>query len=114
LTGFNYYRLKAVDLDDTFEYFRVEVVRMNAGRKLSVYPNPTSGQAITFVADVDSETGHVTLIDQFGVEVFNGPVSARQHSIIFPTPLRPGMYILRYRSEGFEQTERVIVKPQGM
>ncbi len=114
LAGYNYYRLKAIDLDGTFEYFGVKAVQVNARKKLAVYPNPTSGQSISFDANFDSETGHVTLIDQFGEEIFNGPVSAHQHSIVFPTPLRAGMYILRYRSEGFEQTERLVVKPEGL
>ncbi|MCP3932047.1 MAG: hypothetical protein GY705_23490, partial [Bacteroidetes bacterium] len=42
--GLNYYRLKQVDFDDSFEYSDIKVVEISgSAKKLSVFPNPTTG-----------------------------------------------------------------------
>lgn len=44
-SGNNYYRLKQIDFDGTFEYSETRVVHFEAnGKELSVYPNPSAGQ----------------------------------------------------------------------
>jgi len=109
--GFNYYRLKAVDLDDTFEYFGVVVAKIDAPKKLSVYPNPTSGASIDFDLNFSpGEHDRVVLTDQMGVEVFEGMVNVVQNRVVFPDKLNPGVYLLRYLGAGFEQTTRVLVR----
>lgn len=40
LDGWNYYRLKIVDLDETYEYSNVEVVKVDRESNLEIYPNP--------------------------------------------------------------------------
>ena len=110
LIGVNYYRLKAVDLDDSFEYFQVKMVKLNGAKKMTVYPNPSSGDVIAFRTNFDG-TGadRVMLLDQLGTEIFNAPVS-ETNSINFQNRLRQGVYLLRYVSDGFEQTTRIVIK----
>lgn len=111
LTGFNYYRLKAVDLDDTFENFGVKLVAMESAKRLAVYPNPTTGESISFRRNFNAqESDRIAIIDQLGVEVFNGPATGSVNSIAFPNTLRAGIYMLRYTSGDFEQIQRIIVK----
>lgn len=111
MNGFNYYRLKAIDLDDSFEYFGVKAVRIAAAKELAVYPNPSSGESVTFRTNFHAgESDHVTLVNQLGVEVFNGRARATDNTITFPNALRPGVYMLRYTSGDFEQIQRIIVK----
>lgn len=38
--GWNYYRLKMVDLDGSYEYSNIEVVKLDHEAKLEIYPNP--------------------------------------------------------------------------
>lgn len=110
LRGNNYYRLKAVDLDDQFEYFGVKVVKIVAPRYLTVYPNPSSGGAISFRTNFNpTESARVTIVNQLGVEIFRGTATASEVNIPFDGRLPAGIYFLRYVSEDFEQTARVVV-----
>lgn len=111
LVGVSYYRLKAVDLDETFEYFPVKMAELHGPKKIAVYPNPSSGHLITFRTNFNaSENDRVLLIDQLGVEIFSGRVAESQNSIAFQNTLRPGVYMLRYVSDGFEQVTRIVIK----
>src|SRR5687768_17280615 len=110
LLGKNYYRLKAIDLDDSFEHFAVKLVELKGSKKLAVYPNPTSGDLIAFRTNFNpSESDRIVLINQLGVEIFSGRASAAQNSISFSDRLRPGIYMLRYVANGYEQTTRVFI-----
>jgi hypothetical protein len=111
LLGQNYYRLKAIDVDDSFEYFQLKAVKMNGSKKLAVYPNPSFGDVISFRTNFSpGESDRVLVSDQLGMEIFNGRTTANPGSILFQNKLRPGIYLLRYVSNDFEQTARVVVK----
>lgn len=110
LLDVNYYRLKAVDLDDSFEYFRVKMVRVEGVRILSAFPNPSSGNDLSFSLNFNpEESDRIVVIDQMGVEVFNAPAASAQSTITFSAPLSPGVYILKYRSATSQQATRVVV-----
>ena len=111
LLGTNYYRLKAVDLDNSYEYFDVSAVRMSGSKKLAVYPKPSNGERISFRANFHyQESDRIVLIDQLGVEVFNRLAANMENHILFPNVLQPGIYMLRYTSKDFEQVARVVVR----
>ena len=111
LIGFNYYRLKAVDLDDSFEYFGVKAVNISAPRKMTIYPNPTTGNEISFRVNFGpQESDRIILTDQLGSEVYNSPVASSTNTFALKNELRPGMYVLRYISKNFEQVSRVVIK----
>lgn len=110
MLGTNYYRLRAVDFDNSYEYFEVKAVKIEGSKILAVYPNPSNGEHIAFRPNFNyQETDRIILIDQLGVEVFSGLASATESSIIFQNPLQPGVYMLRYVSKDFEQVTRVVV-----
>lgn len=111
LLGKNYYRLKAVDIDDSFEHFAVKLVELKGLKKLAVYPNPSSGSAINFTTNFNpSESDRIVLTNQLGVEIFSASASATNNSISFADKLRPGIYMLRYVAGDYEQTARIFVK----
>ena len=111
LIGFNYYRLKAVDLDDSYEYFGVLAVRFTAPKNMDVYPNPGSGEAISFSANFNpGESDRIILIDPLGVEILNIRASAVPDGMSFQEKLRSGVYILLYKSDDFRKTTRVLIK----
>ncbi|MEO5600024.1 MAG: T9SS type A sorting domain-containing protein [Cyclobacteriaceae bacterium] len=111
LIGYNYYRLKALDLDNSFEYSAVKAVKLNGSKKLAVFPNPSTGEVISFRTNFSpSESDRIVILNQLGVEIFNGHASASQNQISVEGKLRAGMYMLRYVSKDFEQTARIVVK----
>ena len=111
LPGFNYYRLKAVDLDESFEYFPVKVVKLLGSRRIATYPNPSSGEVISFRTNFSvSEDARIILTDQLGMEVFSARASEIGNSIVLQHKLGTGIYMLRYVSEGFEYTTRVAIR----
>ena len=110
LLGMNYYRLKAVDLDNSYEYSPVKVVKMSGSKKFAVYPNPSNGLAIAFRANFSpQENDRIFLIDQLGVEVFSEVATSNENTIVFESALKPGVYMLRYVSRDFEQVSRVVI-----
>ena len=107
----NYYRLKAVDLDDSFEYFQVKLVHVQGVKDLSAYPNPSSGEVISFSFNfAPEESDRIILMDQLGVEVYSAPVSGVTDRIVLQERLAPGIYMLKYRSANSEQVTRILVK----
>lgn len=110
--GWNYYRLKAVDLDDTFEYFDVVAAKFEGSKELAVYPNPSAGESISFRTNfIATENDRVIITNHLGVEIANvHAASASDNSIAFDSKLFPGVYVLKYISGEFERTVKVVVK----
>lgn len=108
--GSSYYRLKAIDLDGTFEHFGVKAVEVDAPKNISVYPNPSTGELIVFTTNFSpQESDRIFLIDPLGEEVFSAMATSNEHTLVFENALKPGVYMLRYVSQGFEQISRVMV-----
>lgn len=64
--GYNYYRLKQVDMSGHFEIFDVVSVKVQLGRKdqIRIYPNPTEN---IFIIEGDPlELDHISLINPYG------------------------------------------------
>jgi len=109
--GWNYYRLKAIDVDNSYEYFSVRAIRFNGAKKLTAYPNPVEGRAIGFRVNFSpQESDRIIIIDQVGIELYNAPAITVDNTISLPESLPPGVYMLRYVSQDFEKVTRVIVK----
>jgi hypothetical protein len=110
LIGFNYYRLKAVDLDGSVEYFVVRVVKITGPKLVSVYPNPADGKSIFFKLNFNpSEQDQAVLVNSLGVEVLRSKIHSIENSLDFDPALSPGVYILRYESADFESIIRISI-----
>lgn len=62
-SGWNYYRLKMIDLYASYEYSPIEVVKVAAHTSLAVYPNPVG--EVLIIQDTEMNTGAVK------IEIFN-------------------------------------------
>lgn len=108
--GQNYYRLKAVDLDDSYEYFGPIAHIFSGSRQINIYPNPSNEGFIE--VDINfypSEGSHITILNTHGVEVIS-PGEASASSRIELGSLSPGIYLLKFSSREFNQTKKFIVK----
>jgi Secretion system C-terminal sorting domain len=109
--GKNYYRLKSVDLDGSFEYSSVVVGTIEVSKSIFVYPNPSNGDFVTVSANFElNENTRVTIFTYEGVIVQQNQLSERESRIDFVNHLSSGMYILKYTSGQYSQTVRFSVK----
>lgn len=104
--GSGLYRLKMIDMDNTFSYSRIQEVKGEKILDISVYPNPVSDELI--VSSNLSSISEIKLIDLKGSHVY--PASLVGKSI--PVKKYPdGIYLLviRYKS-GETETRKVLIR----
>ncbi len=111
LVGNGYYRLKAVDIDGSVEYFKIKSINYNGGKRFGVYPNPANGLSIKYAINFEP-TSHdrVVLVDAVGNELFSAAVTATENELIPDKALPSGVYLLRYISSTYQQVARVFIK----
>lgn len=113
----SYYRLKQVDLDNTFEYSGIISVNYIKAKniKFIVYPNPNKGE---FTADISGiENNHevtISLRDEKGRMVYNSSFyiqdqSSSKLNIIPESHLVNGIYVCTLTLEGIEFNVKVVV-----
>lgn len=109
LTGYSYYRLKAVDTNGEFDYSdlrRVEFRPANA----EVYPNPAHGQVT--ISGLSDDIEHVRLLDSRGSVVRNWRVAGEVQIEAPVTDLPAGVYMVELNTaSGAVQTERLVIQP---
>jgi hypothetical protein len=107
--GFNYYRLKMVDIDQKFEYSSLQAVKIQSSKKFWVHPNPSTS-SINFYTNFDGAEGdRIVLIDQMGKELAEVQ-GGNKRTIDVLGDVKPGIYVLKYFTQGGQYTSRVILK----
>jgi hypothetical protein len=117
IENISYYRLKQVDLDNTFEYSSVISVNYNKTKnlKFTVYPNPNKGE---FIADISGlENNHevqITLKDIKGNVVYTSAFyiqdqASSKLNIVPMNKLSNGLYICTLTLEGIDYNVKVVV-----
>ncbi|MFK8006937.1 MAG: T9SS type A sorting domain-containing protein [Saprospiraceae bacterium] len=102
-SGINYYRLKIIDHDNSFEYSNIEVVIFDATPTIQLYPNPV-GQTIQLEGfDLGTDNVHLEIIDRNGKLIFSNNVSVKDGRLQISTDLAKikytGTYFLRVISQ---------------
>ena len=74
--GWNYYRLKMIDNDDSYEYSRVEAVkyRLKENNSILAYPNPVKD--VLFIQDTE------WLEEEVSFEIFDGNANSVFEKVI--------------------------------
>lgn len=111
--GIIYYRLKAVDIDATFEYSPVIKVEVGFEGKLAVSPNPVkdaSNLKIQVPSEFREDLAYVGLFDLSGVKVQEFRNFNTDGSLQINQKLKSGMYILKVNHNGLQENIRVIVQ----
>jgi hypothetical protein len=111
VVGFNYYRLKAVDLDYSEEYFAVKSAKIEGEKAIGIFPNPSRGASVSIVTNFAPSAGDkVRLLNSFGVEVLTRSVVTNNIILEGGNNLLPGVYFLQYAGNSHNQTIRFIVE----
>lgn len=111
LPGANYYRLRMVDRDNTYEFSRVEDVVVRPDQPFLVPgANPTSGERIG-LRSWGVDLSQLRLSNLLGQQIpFRVQSEAGGFAELIPASvLAPGMYILSCNQEGFQSHTRIMV-----
>lgn len=87
------YRLKMVDLDETYKYSEVRIVKGTAGlNDFTVFPNPSNGNATVAISDF-SEGTEVFVLDNSGRLIKN--IVMRNSNNVPISGLQKGIYMIK-------------------
>ncbi|NML20947.1 T9SS type A sorting domain-containing protein [Pseudoflavitalea sp. G-6-1-2] len=103
-SGWNYYRLKMVDIDSQYKYSKVVAVRTN-GPALQVYPNPSNGQ---FTIQSDNAASELKMFDVNGRLVHSQRLVQGGNKINAGV-LSRGVYVLKIEDGVKIYIERMII-----
>jgi hypothetical protein len=101
--GSHYYRLKQIDLDNTYSFSRTIVVRFDGQARIALYPNPT---ADILRIEANSPVNMVEIFDSRGISM-GKPVTTPQNGSggnireISLRGMRPGIYLVKVDGESF-------------
>lgn len=107
LDGINYYRLKIIDLDGTFEYSDIQAVKMEVSGAVAVFPNPIQNQQLQLVSTYTNPQQY-HFYDTRGTLILSGEFSNGPQSVRLPE-LQSGLYILKVSGIGVSQIIKVLV-----
>jgi hypothetical protein len=102
--GVNYYRLKIIDHDYTFEYSNIEVIIFEAAPVIKLFPNPV--EKTIQLEGLNSNLGNVLLeiFDRNGKLIFSNKISINDGRLQISTETvniqNPGTYFLRVIGQG--------------
>jgi hypothetical protein len=111
LLGFSYYRLKAIDIDGSYDYSDLQVVKLEGTRTVIAYPNPATSDQLNFMSNfTPSENDVVVLRDSRGQEILSSEVTMNKFSLVPTRNLSKGLYLLEYKGANWSGVIKVFVK----
>lgn len=117
LDGINYYRVKAVQTDGTYEYSTIVKVIRSATkeRNLSVYPNPVSTKQFTLqLNNYQRGVYSIQLVNNNGQQLMTKTIQHNGGSVSVslekPSTVQPGIYILQVKGESSVENRKLIIK----
>lgn len=109
LRGINYYRLKQIDHDGSFEYHNTISVNAPIEQHVSIYPNPLHSDALNIELGVQETLPvDVVIFNIMGDAVFRSTYDHRNIQAELPN-LSSGTYIVSIKGKGFEHTDRILI-----
>jgi hypothetical protein len=109
LIGYNFYRLKAVDRDRTFEYFGIKSALVEGKVDVKVFPNPLKDNTLNYSLNFNPNEGdRVRVINSLGKEIINTQVAGNGGVLLMNERLVGGIYFLQYLGSNHRQTIRFI------
>lgn len=109
--GKNYYRLRMVDLDETFEYSDIVSAQVSANNIVALSPNPTQGGNVRYTMNFTPEEGdQLVVYDLMGGIVQANPVVSFTGELTLSSSLLRGTYLVRYKGQTVNQVIRLVVE----
>lgn len=110
--GVNYYRLRLVDVDHSFDYSKVVSIDFDAGAGFVIYPNPATGNQLT-IQFAEAVNGQLSIFDMAQRKVLSRMVTGTPaHEVILDDlALKSGAYIIMLESGGKRVMNKLLVRP---
>lgn len=109
--GRNYYRLRMVDLDETFEYSEIVTANVSANHTVFLSPNPSRGGTVRYEINFAPEEGdQLVVYDLVGGSVAAQNVLSFTGELVLPSTLTRGTYLVRYKGQAVNQVLRLVVE----
>lgn len=114
--GINYYRLKALDLDQTFTYTRIVKVATDVATSGSnLYPNPVTGKSINLeLLNLVKGRYDLTLINTAGQIIYTKkiehPGGTASQLITIPENVGTGLYGAEIKGENMSVYKKLIIE----
>lgn len=110
-----YYRIKCIDIDGTFKYSKIVVVRQTKERKISIFPNPAHSFVTVEFFAVRNEIIKLTLLDVTGKQVSDYTIKALQGSNSSNLNLlhhvnNKGIYYLKFNLGGEVYVKKIYIQ----
>lgn len=93
----NYYRLKSVDKDGSFEYSQTLLIVREADLTVDIYPNPAVDHITIRINFEPTLQDRVQVLDPTGNVVFAMIIDSLEVEIPFEKNLKPGVYLVKYQ-----------------
>jgi hypothetical protein len=109
--GLEYYRLKTVDLDGSFEYSNIIVLKRVDERHLKLSPNPSGGKLVLSFSSEKEQSAMIAIIGIAGRVLYldREEVQVGENSIQLRLGLIPGIYFLELEIDGKILIERLVI-----
>ncbi len=106
-----YYRIKMIDLDNSYTYSPVKSIAAELSAQLGIYPNPADSKSeIRFQFPGDLRNVDLKIISLNGLEVYRKTTGLSNGSLKLPD-LPTGIYILSVKDEyGQVHKEKILIK----
>jgi hypothetical protein len=106
-SGFNYYRLKIVDFDNTTTYSNIIAFNFEKAASVNVYPNPLMAERIVNI-DAPFTVEKLSIVNALGQTMikFDNP----QNSIQLPSELAAGTYYMVFETVGNNIVSKIVIQ----
>lgn len=107
--GFNYYRLRSVDNDGSFDYSDIILVKFESGIQLQVSPNPSNGLISVKTNLLSTNKVAFVITNQLGTLVYQSSLSSFNNTVDL-TGLRKGIYIIKLLEFQNVRPQRIVIR----
>ncbi|MBX2816961.1 MAG: PQQ-dependent sugar dehydrogenase [Saprospiraceae bacterium] len=107
--GHYFYRLKAMDLDGSYDYSMILDIVIDHRSELLITPNPAIGRVVVQLPQIRQD-GHLLVLDMQGKVQANQPITAGQGTAaIDASQFATGMYIVRLQVPGLTLNRKLVL-----
>ena len=109
LQGNNYYRLRSVNMDGTYEFSAVRTININTKNQFTIFPNPAKNQVNLQIPIASGEAAQIELFNAQGIRV----MLSKTNSSLINLPVQSfgrGIYQIRVTRNGNAETSRLILQ----